>query len=290
MNKKLMTGVGIAGGAAASAYICSRVRKSKAENTDGTGRTVLITGASGGIGREMASVFAKHHFDLVLAARNLQKLEELKKELEESCGVRVYLLSKDLSDENAAQEIYDEVGKEGITVDQLVNNAGAGKQDRVVDADPEAMRNLIHLNVTNLTVLCRLFGKDMVGRHRGRILNVSSMGAFIPDPFFNVYGPTKAYELFLSEAMYGELQGTGVTVSALCPGPTKTGWAANAGKADAKIAKDPGEVAEAGFIGMQEGKLVIIPDADYRAFRHMMHFLPAPLQSKIIAAWQKSLF
>jgi short-subunit dehydrogenase len=184
MNKKLMTGVGIAGGAAASAYICSRVRKSKAENTDGTGRTVLITGASGGIGREMAFVFAKHHFDLVLVARNLQKLEELKKELEESCGVRVYLLSKDLSDENAAQEIYDEVGKEGITVDQLVNNAGAGKQDRVVDADPEAMRNLIHLNVTNLTgpvpLVRKGYGRKTPGQDPECILH----GSFYPGSVF----------------------------------------------------------------------------------------------------------
>ena len=112
------------------------------------------------------------------------------------------------------------------------------------------MRDLIHLDITSLTMLCRLFGHDMKERGAGKILNVSSLGAFMPDPYFNVYGPAKAYELFLTEAMYGELRGTGVTVSALCPGPTKTNWAANAGKADAKIAKDPRMVAEEGFKGM----------------------------------------
>ncbi len=115
------------------------------------------------------------------------------------------------------------------------------------------------------------------------------MGAFIPDPYFNVYGPTKAFEMFLTEAMYGELKGTGVTVSALCPGPTQTNWAANAGKSDSKIAKDPDAVARVGFIGMQKGQLIIIPDADYRAFRYLMRPLPAKFQAQLIAKWQQKL-
>jgi Short-chain dehydrogenases of various substrate specificities len=186
-------------------------------------------------------------------------------------------------------DIYDEVCEKGIIVDQLVNNAGAGKQAAVMEADPQVMRDLIHLDITSLTMLCRLFGHDMKERGAGKILNVSSLGAFIPDPYFNVYGPAKAYELFLTEAMYGELRGTGVTVSALCPGPTKTNWAANAGKADAKTAKDPKIVAEEGFKGMQAGQLIIIPDADYKALRYIMRPLPAKLQAGIIAEWQKSL-
>lgn len=217
------------------------------------------------------------------------KLENLKLELENSYPVKVMVFSKDLSDENAAREIYDEMQVRDIFVDQLINDAGAGKQGAVTDADPDTMRDLIHMNVTNLTLLCRLFGSDMKKHGKGRIMNVSSMGAFIPDPFFNVYGPTKAYELFLTEAMCGELHNTGVTVSALCPGPTKTNWAANAGKADSRIAKDPKEVAKEGFIGMQEGRLIIVPSADYRAFRRAMQLLPARLQTRIIADWQKSL-
>ena len=280
-----------AAAAAAGAYAVksSLDRRQKAEKTDGTGKTVLITGASGGIGRALAFEFAEHRFNLVLTARNAEKLENLKLELENSYPVEVTVISKDLSDENAAREIYKEVREKGISVSQLVNDAGAGKQGAVTDADPEIMQNLIHMNVTNLTLLCRLFGADMKEQGEGRILNVSSMGAFIPDPYFNVYGPTKAYELFLTEAMSGELHNTGVTVSALCPGPTKTGWAANAGKADSRIAKDPGQVAKEGFIGMQTGQLIIIPSADYRAFRRVMQFLPAKLQARMIADWQKSL-
>ena len=200
-------------------------------------------------------------------------------------------LSADQRDGNPlqAKEIYEETKEAGITVDQLVNNAGAGKQARTVEADPDAMRDLLHLNAVSVTMLSRYFGQDMVKRGSGRIMNVSSMGAFIPDPYFNVYGPTKAYEMFLTKAMYGELQGTGVTVSALCPGPTKTNWAANAGKADSRIAKSPEKAARAGFIGMQEGELIIIPDADYRAVRYLMRPLPAKLQARLIAGWQKGL-
>lgn len=168
-------------------------------------------------------------------------------------------------------------------------NAGAGKQARVVDADPDTMRDLIHLNVTSLTLFSHYFGQRMAKRGYGRIMNVSSMGGFIPDPHFNVYGPAKAYEFFLTEAMYGELEGTDVTVSALCPGPTKTGWAKNAGKADAKIAKDSGKVAREGFLGMQQGQLVIIPDADYRTFHLLMRPLPAGFQAHAIAQWQRRL-
>ena len=290
MKKKtagfLLTG---AAAAAAAAVMVGRKRQQQADETDGTGKTVLITGASGGIGKELAFEFARHHFDIVAAARNKEKLEELKMELENSYQVKVTVIVKDLSDENAAKEIYEETKEAGITVDQLVNNAGAGKQARTVEADPDAMRDLLHLNAVSVTMLSRYFGQDMVKRGSGRIMNVSSMGAFIPDPYFNVYGPTKAYEMFLTEAMYGELQGTGVTVSALCPGPTKTNWAANAGKADSRIAKSPEKAARAGFIGMQEGQLIIIPDADYRAVRYLMRPLPAKLQARLIAGWQKGL-
>lgn len=291
MKKLSKTTKLICGGAAVvgvTAYAMKK-RKNDALATDGTGETVLITGASGGIGREFAHIFAQHHFNVIAVARNMEKLGDLKLELENSYGVDVTLIQKDLSDENAAKEIFDEVQELGIEVSQLVNNAGAGNASRVIDADPETMKNLIHMNITNLTLLCHYFGSQMAENGYGRILNVSSMGAFIPDPYFNVYGPTKAYELFLTEAMYGELKGTNVTVSALCPGPTKTNWATNAGKADSKVAKDPAEVAKAGFIGMQEGKLVIIPDADYRAIRRVMQVFPAKFQSGVIARWQKGL-
>lgn len=166
--------------------------------------------------------------------------------------MNVTTIVKDLSKE-AAKESYDELREKNIAVDQLVNNAGAGKMGRVVDADTETMKELLHLNAVSVTLLCRYFGRGMEERGRGRIRNVSSMRAFLPDPWFNVYGPTKAYERFLMETMYGELKGSGVTVTVLCPGPTKTGWAKNAGKKNAKFAKNPDEVAKEGFVATERG-------------------------------------
>ncbi|MCH4035696.1 MAG: SDR family NAD(P)-dependent oxidoreductase [Lachnospiraceae bacterium] len=217
-------------------------------------------------------------------ARRKDRLEEWKFEIENSYGVRVTAIVKDLSREEAAREIYGELQEKKIAVDQMVNNAGAGKMGRVVDADPETMQALLHLNVVSVTLLGRYFGRDMEERGRGRILNVSSMGAFLPDPWSNVYGPTKAYERFLTETMYGERKGENATVTARCPGPTKTGWARNA-----KFAKNLDEVAREGFIAMQRGELVCIPDADYRAIRCLAAHLPAACQADLIGRWQKSL-
>ncbi|MCI1666294.1 MAG: SDR family oxidoreductase [Atopobiaceae bacterium] len=252
-------------------------------------QTVLVTGASGGIGKEFARVFAQHGFDLVLVARNEERLESLAGELSDRYGVTANVIAADLSDEAAAERIRAEVHERGIVIDQLVNNAGAGKQMRTVDADPDVLRGLIHLNVTSVTLMCRLFGADMVEQGHGRILNVSSMGAFVPDPFFNVYGPTKAFEMRLTEAMRGELAGTGVTVSALCPGPVKTGWAANAGKADSGMAKGADLIARLGYVGMQRGRLIIVPTMLYKAERVILGVLPEAAKVEVIGRWQMSL-
>lgn len=159
----------------------------------------------------------------------------------------------------------------------------------MADADPGAMLNLIHLNISSVTLLCHYFGHEMKEYGSGRILNVASLGAFIPDPHFNVYGPLKAFELFLTEALSGELKDSGVTASCLCPGPTKTNWAKNAGKADSKTALDPAEVARIGFEGMQRSDLVIVPTAVFKAERYGMGILPAKVQVGIIDKWQKHL-
>jgi len=202
--------------------------------------------------------------------------------LERRYGTTVQVIPADLSQAGSAQRVYDELLRRDIRVEQLVNNAGAGKQSRVVDAEPDTMAGLIELNVTSVTLLCRLIGADMASAGHGRILNVSSLGAFIPDPYFNVYGPTKAYELFLTLAMAGELKGTGVTVSALCPGPVKTDWARRAGKADSRLAKDPAEIARIGYLGMQRGRLVIVPTLLYKAERRAMALLPFRAQVGMI--------
>ena len=251
--------------------------------------TVLITGASGGIGKEFACVFAEHGFDLVLAARTEKKLQSLADDLHKRFGVSVTVIPSDLSKADGAETLYKKVCELGIKVDQLVNNAGVGKKGRVVDSDLQTLIDIMTLNISSVTLLCRLFGADMVKRGYGKILNVSSLGAFIPDPGFNVYGPSKAFELFLTEAMEGELHGTGVSVSALCPGPTKTGWAANAGKADSKTAGNPRKVAEIGFRKMQKGRLVIIPSMLFRAEKAAVSLLPVKLRIRCIARWQSGL-
>jgi len=256
------------------------------KKTEHRGQWVLITGASGGIGKEFARVFASQGFSLVLVARTQNKLEALAGELERRYGTTVQVIPADLSQAGSAQRVYDELLRRDIRVEQLVNNAGAGKQSRVVDAEPDTMAGLIELNVTSVTLLCRLIGADMASAGHGRILNVSSLGAFIPDPYFNVYGPTKAYELFLTLAMAGELKGTGVTVSALCPGPVKTDWARRAGKADSRLAKDPAEIARIGYLGMQRGRLVIVPTLLYKAERRAMALLPFRAQVGMIRRWQ----
>jgi len=256
------------------------------KKTKHRGQWVLITGASGGIGKEFARVFASQGFNVVLVARTRSKLEALARELGDAYGVEAQVIPVDLSQAGGARQVYDELIRRDIRVEQLVNNAGAGKQSRVVDAEPDTMTGLIELNVTSVTLLCRLIGADMAAAGHGRILNVSSLGAFIPDPYFNVYGPTKAYELFLTLAMAGELKGTGVTVSVLCPGPVKTDWARRAGKADSRLAKDPAEIARIGYAGMQRGRLVIVPTLLYKAERRAMALLPFRVQVGMIRKWQ----
>lgn len=255
----------------------------------GLGQTALITGASGGLGKEFAIIFAKHGFDLVLVARSAEKLEALGEKLTKLYNVKVKVIPADLSEADGAEKVYQKLQEEHIFIDQLVNNAGAGKQASTVDADIDTLRGLINLNAVSLTLLCRLIGADMVKAGHGKILNVSSLGAFIPDPYFNVYGPTKAFELFLTQAMYGELIGTGVSVSVLCPGPIKTNWAKNAGKADSKTAKEPKEIAIIGFKEMQKGKLLIIPAPIYQIERRAIGLLPMTAQIRVIRKWQGGL-
>jgi short-subunit dehydrogenase len=278
---------GLAGGAVCAA------KKLRGGGEDGVvsgyGQTALVTGASGGLGKAYAEEFAKHGFDLVLVARSREKLEAAAKELRDRYNVKVTAVDEDLSDPQGGQRLYDKVKALGIQVDQLVNNAGAGKMSRVIDADVKSMTDLINLNCTATAVLCRLFGADMAARHSGRILNMASLGAVMPDPYFNVYGPSKAFDYYLTEAMYGEMQGSGVTVTTVCSGPIKTNWSKNAGKADSGMAKDPAVIAREGFDGMQKGRLVVIATPLYRAEAALAHAMPDALVARVIRKWQAGL-
>lgn len=182
----------------------------------------LVTGASSGIGNELAKIFAAKGFDLVVVARRRAPLESLAAELESAHGTRVVVLTEDLLDADAPKRIHSALKRRGITVEVLVNNAGVVVVDHFVNNPAAAQLDLIRLNVLALTALARLFVPDMVARGSGRVLNVASAAAFQPTPSLAVYGASKAFVLSLSESLAVELEGTGVTVTALCPGFTET--------------------------------------------------------------------
>lgn len=184
----------------------------------------LITGASGGIGRELATLFAKDGHDLVLTARNEARLERLKTELEHRFGVRVTVIPLDLGETGAARTLHDEVAARGIEVDALVNNAGFAEWSGFLDADWERQRELMQLNMLALAELTHRFGRDMRARGKGRILNISSVASMMAGPWMASYFASKAFVRSFSEALAHELRGTGVTVTCVCPGPTRTGF------------------------------------------------------------------
>ena len=226
-------------------------------------RTALITGASSGIGYELALLFAADGFDCILVARSHGKLQELAARLEGEHRVKTLVLAKDLSKPSAVDEIYEEVSAASMEVDVLVNNAGFPVYGLFVETDLAAELEMLQVNVVALTALTKLFVKGMVERRAGRILNLGSTAAFLPGPLMAAYYASKAYVLSFSEALAGELQGTGVTVTCLCPGPTRTGFQKRGALEDSRLVQgqiaDARSVALAGYRGMMAGKTVMIP-------------------------------
>ncbi len=219
--------------------------------------TALITGASGGIGKELAKAHAAMGGDLVLVARNLKALQEVKAEIETTSKVQVFLMAKDLSLPNAAQEVYDQVQKEGIQIEYLMNNAGFGGQGYFHQRSWEQDHAMILVNIVALTELTRLFLPGFVERNSGRILNTSSTAALMPGPLQAVYFASKAYVLSFSEALFQELSETNVTVTALLPGAVDTGFAKTSGMEGTKLfakTASPQLVAKAGYRAMLLGK------------------------------------
>jgi hypothetical protein len=226
--------------------------------------TALVTGASSGIGLELARLFAKGGHDLILVARNEPKLNELALYLGGMYRCKVEVISADLSQPEVPEALVDELARRGLTVDALVNNAGFGESKLFAEQDLRRIMEMIQLNMTTLTHLTRLILPRMIAARKGRILNVASTAAFAPGPLMAVYYASKAYVLSFSEAIANELKGTGVTVTALCPGPTRTGFATAAGVTNTNLFHTPGvmdaaPVAEAGYRGCMKGKAVVIP-------------------------------
>lgn len=183
---------------------------------------ILITGASSGIGKEMAVQMAAKKYNLILVARSVDKLRQLQKDLSATYGVEVQYIEKDLSQPTLAIELFNDVKQQNFVVSHLVNNAGFGGYGNFLETSLPHELDMIQLNVSSLVVLTKLFGQDMASRGGGKIMNVASVLSFIPFPFYSVYSATKTFVLAFSETVAAELEGTGVVVTTLCPGTVET--------------------------------------------------------------------
>ncbi len=239
----------------------------------------LITGGTSGIGLELAKQFADHHYDLILVARAPGPLAEAKAFFEER-DVRVETISADLSKRNAAQGVFEKVKTLGWDVDVLVNNAGAGVYgDFVMETNLQEELDIIQLNIASVVELTKYFTKDMIGRKGGKILFTASMAGIVPSPFLTVYSATKSFVLSFAEALRDELKGSGITVTALCPGATDTKFFERADMVHKKekLGKlaDPKDIAEAGFNALMKGDdHVVAPFKDSLMTNFMNKFLP----------------
>ncbi len=224
-------------------------------------KTALITGASSGIGKEFAQIHAEKGGDLIVVARSENKLNQLKKELEEIYKINVFVIQKDLTKSNAPKEIYEQVQNEGLKVDYLINNAGFGGLGKFNERELDQELAMINLNISALTALTHYFLQDFVKTNEGKILNVSSTASLMPGPLQAVYYATKAYVTFFSNAIAEELHDTNITVTNLMPGATKTQFGKVSGMDKTPMFEKPvsaRSVAEDGYNGMLNGKLDVI--------------------------------
>jgi len=249
-------------------------------------KTALITGASSGIGLEMAKVFAQQKYDLILVARDLERLNALSKQLCSDYDVKVAVYSKDLARPEAAYELYSEIKDAGLTVDVLVNNAGVGLCGCFSELDERRLMEIVNLNIVTLTLLSKYFIRDMISMKSGKILNVASTGSFMAGPYISVYYASKAYVLSLSEAIRYETRNSGITVTALCPGATRTRFADRAGKKDYKNAMDAKKVAQAGVNGLLHDKKIVIPGAGNKIICFATRLLPRSIMTGAAARVQ----
>lgn len=256
-----------------------------------TKRTALITGASSGLGVEYAKLFAADGHDVVLVARSEGKLRELAGELSQKHGVKAHVYPADLSRADAPRALFDALAKDGVQVDVLVNNAGLGYVGEFRSSSTDSELEMVQVNVTALTALTHLFLPGMVARRFGRVLNIASTAAFQGGPGMAVYFATKAYVVSFSEGIAHELRGTGVTVTAHCPGATHTGFAAVAGAGDTLLFKGAVATADAtarhGYLAMQRGRVVSIHGLLNRLLYWGGLFAPRWLLARITARMMK---
>ena len=248
-------------------------------------RLALITGASSGIGLEFAKIHASKGGDLILVARRKELLESIKTDLEKEFSVQVHLIIKDLSDVNAAEDIFKEVQEKKLNVDYLINNAGFGGYGYFDDQPLEECISMINVNVTALVSLTRLFLKQMIEKNEGKILNIASMAGFISGSHHAIYYATKAFVISFSEAIAEELLDTNVTVTVLCPGATQTNFFNVAGMKTARTLKmsfhSARDVSLVGYSAMIKGDVMVIPGIANKVFLFFLRFLPRVIIRKI---------
>ncbi|HBF21915.1 MAG: short-chain dehydrogenase [Owenweeksia sp.] len=252
----------------------------------------LITGASSGIGKELARIHASKGGDLIIVARSRGKLEELKQELESQYSTQVMVIEKDLAQAGAGREVYDEVKEAGEQVDFLINNAGFGGVGKFHEREWQKDLDMINLNIVALTELTRCFLPDMVKRNRGKILNVSSTASLLPGPLQAVYYATKAYVTSFSNAIAEELHDTNITVTALMPGATETSFGSVSGMDKTEMFKDtanPETVAKDGYQAMLDGKLDVISGVPFvpRMMLKMLPFTPKKMMLSQVRKMQE---
>ncbi len=245
-------------------------------------QTVLITGASKGIGLALARVFAREKHNLILVARSQDQLQALQTELSEKYAVEVTLFSYDLTEPGTIQRLFEQIQQQSLTVDILVNNAGYGDYGEFAHSDWEKIQGMILLNVLAVSHLSRLFLPGMIERGYGKVLNLGSTASFQPGPMMAVYFASKAYILSFSEALAAETEGTGVTVTVLCPGPTQSNFGQVANMDEIALMGDvtsdklptAEEVAEYGYESLQSGQVIAVHGWLNKALTFAPRFTP----------------
>ncbi|MCJ8208690.1 SDR family oxidoreductase [Mucilaginibacter sp. RS28] len=243
-------------------------------------KCALITGATSGIGYELAKLFAQDQYNLVLVARNQEELQRCSSELQQQYGVQVTTIAKDLFNREAAFEVYQEVKNQGMQIDVLVNDAGQGQYGEFIDTDINRELDIIQLNIGSLVVLTKCFLKDMVARGDGKILQLASIASRLPGPLQSVYHGTKAFVLSFSEAIREEVKDKGVVVTALMPGATNTDFFNKADMLDSKILdsglSNPADVAKDGYEALMSNDDKVISGMKNKIQVGMSNVTPDP--------------
>lgn len=248
-------------------------------------KTALITGASSGIGKALASIFARDGYDLILVARSESKLQSLAAELQSRHGITATAVAADLESADGASNLFREVKTRGLTVSMLANNAGCGVFGEFSETALNSELAMMRLNMNSVVILTKLFLPELISA-RGKIINTCSTAAFQPGPYMAVYYATKAFLLSFSEAIAAELEGTGVTVTAFCPGPTASGFQDNASMQDSALVKNKKlptaeEVAAGGYRAMQRGQRVYIPGIINWLMAQSLRFFPRSVVTRV---------